>query len=87
MLNTIIFGTYTVKDLLPYAIGLAVILIIWKIVKALFMTEEMSEHAQIVKCQSCGWQGQVSRYAGKCPKCSEPLGDRKAKPNSAKGDK
>ncbi len=79
ILNTVVFGAYTVKDLLPYLIGLVALVIIWKIVKNFFTTEEVSEHAQIVRCRNCGWQGQVSRYAGRCPKCNEPLGDRKAK--------
>jgi len=80
MLDTIVFGTYTVKALLPYAIGLITLLIVWKVVKMFFTSEEVNEHAQIASCQSCGWQGQISRYAGRCPKCNEPLGDRKAKP-------
>ena len=36
------------------------------------------EHIQLVQCSGCGWQGRVSRYAGRCPKCNTPLGDQKA---------
>jgi predicted Zn-ribbon and HTH transcriptional regulator len=31
---------------------------------------------QFAACKSCGWQGQVSRHAGRCPACNQPLGDR-----------
>jgi hypothetical protein len=34
---------------------------------------------QSVEC-GCGWKGQVSRYAGRCPKCNEKLGQQLASP-------
>jgi hypothetical protein len=30
-------------------------------------------------CSSCGWRGQTSRYAGRCPRCNTPIGDQKGK--------
>lgn len=82
MLDTVIYGTYTIKDILPFVIGIIALWIFWKITQSLFKTDEVSEHRQTVRCPGCGWQGQVSRYAGRCPQCNEPLGDRKAKPLS-----
>jgi predicted Zn-ribbon and HTH transcriptional regulator len=29
-------------------------------------------------CPDCGWRGQVSRYAGRCPQCNRLLGEQKA---------
>ncbi|MBW1742138.1 MAG: hypothetical protein JRJ47_01745 [Deltaproteobacteria bacterium] len=59
MMDRIVFGQYTVQDLL---IGAG------------------SKHIQAVECTGCGWQGQVSRYAGRCPVCNTPLGEQKAEP-------
>lgn len=79
-LDTIVFSNYTLKELLIFAgVALFVLLILWTIVKKLFKKKESDIHVQRVRCPSCGWQGQVSRYAGRCPGCNEPLGDQKAR--------
>ena len=31
-------------------------------------------------CSVCGWRGQTSRYAGRCPRCNAPIGDLKGTP-------
>ena len=77
-MDTVLFGTYTVGAVLKYAgIALGGIVVLATLIK-LFGKSESSEHVQPVECLGCGWQGQVSRYAGRCPKCNNPLGDRKA---------
>lgn len=78
-LETIVFGNYSVQDLIVYggiAIGVVIFLVL---LKKLFTGKETSEHVQVTRCASCGWQGQVSRYAGVCPKCNQPIGEQKAK--------
>lgn len=77
-MDTIVFGQYTVQDLLV-GVGFVVgVLILLVILKQIFKKKEGSEHIQLVECSGCGWQGRVSRYAGRCPKCNTPLGDQKA---------
>lgn len=49
------------------------------IVKNLAQKKKEKRHIQFVQCYNCNWKGKVSRYAGRCPQCNEPLGDRKAK--------
>ena len=78
-MDTIIFGNYTLGQVLYAAGGVVLLIIFLVLVLKLLKTKEPSEHVQIVQCKNCGWQGQVSRYAGRCPKCNEPLGDRLAK--------
>ncbi len=78
-LDTIVFGNYSIQDLIVYG-GIAIgVLIVLTILKKLFTGKETSEHVQVTRCKNCGWQGQISRYAGVCPKCSQPLGDQIAK--------
>ena len=67
------------KELLFYAGGaLAALAALVVAVRMLFRRKE-DRHTQVVTCQACGWRGQVSRYAGRCPGCNKPLGEQKAK--------
>lgn len=66
---------YSPQDLLMYGlIAVAVFVALAVLLKAAFKKED--RHKQVVKCEICGWKGQVSRYAGRCPKCNATLGDR-----------
>jgi hypothetical protein len=80
MMDTIVFGQYTVQDLLIAAGFVVGILIFLLILEKIFGKKKDSRHIQTVMCEGCGWVGQVSRYAGRCPVCNTPLGDQKAKP-------
>ncbi len=76
MLDMILFAEVTVKDGLKWA-GIAVgILIAISIFKRIFKQEKVDPYMQTATCGGCGWQGQVSRHAGRCPGCNQPLGDR-----------
>ncbi|MFP4348983.1 MAG: hypothetical protein ACOC3W_07935 [Thermodesulfobacteriota bacterium] len=79
--DMVVFGDFTLKQLAVYGGGIIALLVVISFVRKMFRSEEdTSEHVQLVRCKSCGWQGKVSRYVGRCPKCNEPLGDRRAKP-------
>jgi len=67
------------KDILVYLIvGVIGLFVVWKVLKGVFGRKKDTKHFQAVRCQNCGWQGKVSSYAGRCPKCSQPLGDQKS---------
>jgi small conductance mechanosensitive channel len=34
---------------------------------------------QVTDCPNCGWKGQTSRYAGRCPRCNTMIGEQRAK--------
>lgn len=77
-MDTVLFGTYTVGTVLKYG-GIAVgVIAVLTVAMKIFGKSEPNEHVQAVECLGCGWRGHVSRYAGRCPKCNTPLGDRKA---------
>ena len=60
--------------------GAAVILSITAfILKRIIKNKKEKRHIQFVQCTNCNWKGKVSRYAGRCPQCNEPLGDQKAR--------
>ncbi len=78
ILDTIVFGGYTARDVLIGA-GVAVVFLIFiGIMMMVFKKKEDNQHFQFVDCSNCDWHGKVSRYAGRCPKCNQPLGEQKA---------
>ncbi len=76
MMDKILVAGYTVQDaILLVGIGIGII-ILFKFLKKVFKKEKVNSYMQIANCNECGWQGQVSRHAGRCPGCNMPLGDR-----------
>ena len=74
-----IFGSHTAVELLRLGgIALAGIILLVVMVKLLTGGKKKA-HLQRVQCTGCGWQGEVSRYAGRCPACNNPLGEQRAK--------
>jgi hypothetical protein len=65
----------TSHDLLVWAAILVLCIMILAFGKLVFRRQKPSI-GQHVRCP-CGWAGQVSRYAGRCPRCNEPLGEQK----------
>ena len=75
-MDKIIIAGYTVQEVLLLAgIGIGILVSI-SILKKIFRKEKVDPYMQFAVCQDCGWQGQVSRHAGRCPGCNQPLGDR-----------
>lgn len=75
-MDKIVFGEYTVQDIL-IVVGMVIgLLILVALLKRIFSKPKSDVYAQQVRCDQCGWQGKVSKYAGRCPRCNNPLGDR-----------
>jgi hypothetical protein len=81
-MDRIVFSHYSVQDVLIAAGVVIILLTLWGKLEKFFRIKKDSEYMQLVRCRSCGWKGRVSRYAGSCPSCNQPLGDRKSKPYS-----
>jgi hypothetical protein len=75
-MDTILFGTVAVKHILLPAVVVIAAFILFRVMKR-FKKKTPNEHVQGVECGNCGWQGRVSRLAGRCPVCNAPLGDQK----------
>lgn len=78
-MDTIVFGNFTVQDILIAAGAVIAFFYGWPALKRALKKKNPPSYAQTAQCTRCGWQGQVSKHAGKCPKCNKPLGDQKAK--------
>jgi predicted Zn-ribbon and HTH transcriptional regulator len=66
------------NTLLLAGIG-AALLILARLVIWIVKKKARAQLFEPVVCSGCGWRGQVSRYAGRCPQCNQPLGEQKAK--------
>jgi hypothetical protein len=86
MMEHILFAGYTVQDAM-LAAGIAIgLFFLVSILKIIFKKEEAKPYIQLATCSACGWQGQVSRHAGRCPGCNQALGDRLAsRPGRGRG--
>ena len=75
-MDKIVFGEYTVQDVLV-VVGMVIgLLILVALLKRMFSKSKSNVYAQQVRCDKCGWRGKVSKLAGRCPQCNNPLGDR-----------
>ncbi|MFC1895351.1 hypothetical protein ACFL0Q_01630 [Thermodesulfobacteriota bacterium] len=81
-MDRLLFGTYSFQDVLMMAAVIAGCLILISLLRKLFGKPGENKHTQPVQCPGCGWHGRVSRYAGQCPRCNQPLGERKARTRS-----
>jgi predicted Zn-ribbon and HTH transcriptional regulator len=77
-LDLVVFGNITVLHLLIGVVAMIALSTVVGRARKLFARSAVDEKLQRVECKACGWQGRVSRIAGRCPNCNEPLGDRKA---------
>jgi hypothetical protein len=87
MLDKILVAGYTVQDALLAVSIVTGFLILFSMLKKIFRKEKINQYMQFAICEGCGWQGQVSRHAGLCPGCNQPLGDRMASRRPRKGAK
>jgi predicted Zn-ribbon and HTH transcriptional regulator len=68
-----------VKQNLLIIAGAAVLgVIMLRMIFRLFRRSGSNPNIESVVCSGCGWRGSVSRYAGRCPRCNEFLGEQKS---------
>lgn len=69
-LEKVIFNDYTVKELLPYIIGIAVLMYFGPRIIRRFLPKEESDLFVYVVCDECGWKGKVGKYNKVCRSCN-----------------
>ena len=74
-LDTIIFNDVTVGQLLPWLVAAVALYAVFKIYKALFGKKRVNlQHTVYFACSNCGWEGHISKFGTRCPKCDAPTG-------------
>lgn len=79
-LDTIIINDITVGRILFWvAVGVALVLVpklVSKLYKLLFGTKKVTlQHTIYFACSNCGWEGHISKFGTRCPKCDAATGD------------
>jgi rubrerythrin len=75
-METVIFNGITVGQVLPWIAGAAVVWMLAKIYRALFAKKKVNlQHTVYFVCSHCGWEGNISKFGTRCPKCDTPTGD------------
>jgi hypothetical protein len=75
-LDTIIVNNITVGQLLPWIGGAVLVWIFAKLYRALFAKKKVTlQHTVYFVCSQCGWEGHISKFGTRCPKCDTPTGD------------
>jgi predicted Zn-ribbon and HTH transcriptional regulator len=78
-LDTIIFNDVTVEQLLPWLVAVVVLYAVFRIYKILFAKKKVNlQHTVYFACSNCGWEGHISKFGTRCPKCDAPAGDPSA---------
>jgi predicted Zn-ribbon and HTH transcriptional regulator len=78
-LDTIIFNDVTVEQLLPWLVAVVVLYAVFRIYKILFAKKKVNlQHTVYFACSNCGWEGHISKFGTRCPKCDAPAGDLSA---------
>ena len=75
-LDTILFNGISVGQLLPWLVAVAVLYAVFKIYRALFSKKKVTlQHTVYFACGNCGWEGHISKFGTRCPKCDAATGD------------
>ena len=75
-LDTIVFNDITVGQMLPWLLGVVAVYAIVKTYRALFMKKKVNlQHMVYFACSNCRWEGHISKFGTRCPKCDAAVND------------
>lgn len=75
-IDTILFNDITVGQLLPWLVAVGVIYAVFKVYRVLFRKKKATlQHRVYFVCSNCGWEGHISKFGTRCPKCDASTGN------------
>lgn len=79
-LDTIVFNDITVGRMLFWvAVAVAIYMVpkmVPKLYKLIFGKKKVNlQHTVYFACSNCGWEGHISKFGTRCPKCDAPARD------------
>ena len=76
-MDTTIFNEINIEQLLPWFVAVLLFCALIKIYMIFFAKKKVNlQHTVYFACDSCGWEGHISKFGTRCPKCdtaAEPL--------------
>lgn len=75
-MERIIVNDITLGQIVAGVAAAAVLLAIVKLYRAFFRKKKVNlQHMVYFVCDHCGWEGHVSKFGTRCPKCDSAAGD------------
>lgn len=75
-LDYIVFNEVTLGRMLSWLAAVVVLYMLFRIYKFLFGKKKVNlQHTAYFVCRNCGWEGHVSKFGTRCPKCDAPAGN------------
>ncbi len=75
-LDTILLNDLTLRQILPWLVAVVAVVAIVKIYRAFFMKKKVNlQHMVYFACNNCRWEGHISKFGTRCPKCDASIGD------------
>lgn len=72
-LDTVIFQNITLGQLAAWTLAAVALYGIIKFYRALFVKKKTNlQHTVYFVCTHCGWEGHISKFGTRCPKCNAP---------------
>ncbi len=69
-MDTIIFNDISLGQLIPWLVAALAIYAIVKIYRFFFMKKKVNlQHTVYFVCSHCRWEGHISKFGTRCPKC------------------
>ena len=73
-LDIIVFGETSLRQVFYLAGAVVGAFVCLRIVKRLFFKKRLVlQHTIYFVCSNCDWEGQVSKFGTRCPKCNYPI--------------
>ena len=74
--DTVLFNDITVGQLVPWAVGALALYIVLKMYKIFFAKKKVNlQHTVYFVCNNCQWEGHISKFGTRCPKCDAAVRD------------
>ncbi len=74
-LDMIVFGEMSLRQILHISVAVVIGMLCFRIIKRLFFKKPVVlQHTVYFVCDHCSWQGHVSKFGSRCPKCNHAMG-------------
>ena len=75
-LDRILFNDVSLGRLLGWLVGVVALCLLVKLYKSMFVKKKINlQHTVYFACSHCGWEGHISKFGTRCPKCDAATGD------------
>ena len=75
-MDTILFNDISVGQVIPWLVALVALIAIARLFRTFFRKKKVNlQHTVYFVCDNCAWEGHISKFGTRCPKCDAPTGN------------